>query len=74
MIKTGGKFVKVGRKNNFRETGGKCTETPKIGRKFEICGRSLKKQKFWRMSRNFSGKGQIVNIFLKVRKFFGNRG
>ena len=28
--KRGGKFVKVGR-NNFRETGGKCTETGKIG-------------------------------------------
>ena len=32
MPKTGGKFVKVGGKNNFRETGGKCTETAKIGR------------------------------------------
>jgi len=29
--KTGGKFVKVGGNNNFRETGGKCTETGKIG-------------------------------------------
>ena len=36
--KTEGKFVKVGEKNNFRETGGKCTETGKIRGKFEICG------------------------------------
>jgi len=27
----GGKFFKVGRNNNFRETEGKCTETGKIG-------------------------------------------
>ena len=37
--KTEGKFVKVGGKNNFRETGGKCIEARKIGGKFEICGR-----------------------------------
>ena len=35
----GGKFVKVGGKNNFCETGGKCTETAKIGWKFDSCGR-----------------------------------
>ena len=39
LPKTGGKFVKDGGKNNFRETGGECTETAKIGGKFEICGR-----------------------------------
>jgi len=31
LSKTGGKFFKVGGNNNFRETGGKCTETGKIG-------------------------------------------
>ena len=31
LSKTGGKFVKVGGNNNFRETGGECTETAKIG-------------------------------------------
>src|SRR6218665_3693374 len=31
LPKTGGKFVKDGGKNNFRETGGKCSETAKIG-------------------------------------------
>jgi len=31
LFKTEGKFVKVGGKNNFRETEGKCTETAKIG-------------------------------------------
>ena len=46
-----GKFVKVGgENNNFRETGGKCTEAEKIWGKFEnrgeieICGRWLKKE------------------------------
>ena len=38
LSKTGGKFVKVGgNKNfhkNFRETGGKCTETAKTGGTF----------------------------------------
>src|SRR6218665_1274907 len=29
--KTGGKFFKVGGNNNFCKTGGKCTETGKIG-------------------------------------------
>src|SRR6218665_1422412 len=33
------KFVKVGGNNNFREKGGKCTETGKIGERFVICGR-----------------------------------
>ena len=37
--KTDGKFVKVGGNNKFRETGGKCTETGKIGGKFEVFGR-----------------------------------
>ena len=42
MSKTGGrKFVKAGggKNNNFVETGRKCTETAKIGGRFEICGR-----------------------------------
>ena len=55
MVKVGGKrnthkvckklvnFSKTGRKvggnNNFCETEGKCTQTGKIGVKFEICGR-----------------------------------
>jgi len=39
FFKTEGKFVKVGGNNNFRETGAKCTETGKIGGKFEIYGR-----------------------------------
>src|SRR6218665_618711 len=42
-VKQRGKFVKVGGNNNFRETGGKCTETAKIGRKLKICGRCLKR-------------------------------
>ena len=37
--KTEGHFFKVGGNNNFRQTGGKCTKTGKIGEKFEICGR-----------------------------------
>ena len=36
--KTGGKFLKVGGNNNFRETEGKCTETGKKPGEFEICG------------------------------------
>src|SRR6218665_1382506 len=40
LSKTGGKFVKIGGKEKyFRETGGKCIETAKIGGKVEICGR-----------------------------------
>jgi len=31
LPKAEGKFLKVGGKNNFREKGGKCTETAKIG-------------------------------------------
>ena len=31
LSKTGGKFVKEGGNNNFRETGEKCIETGKIG-------------------------------------------
>ena len=39
LCKRGGKSVKVGGKNNFLETGGKCTETAKIGGgQFKICG------------------------------------
>ena len=34
--KTGGEFVKVGGNNNFRETGGKCTETGKIGENSKV--------------------------------------
>jgi len=33
LSKTEGTFVKVGGNNNFRETGGKWTETGKIGGK-----------------------------------------
>ena len=49
--KTEEQIFKVGAlrgNNNFRETEGKCTKKGKIGGKFEICGRSLKKghQKF----------------------------
>src|SRR6218665_2168384 len=31
FFKTEGKFVKVGGSNNFRQSGGKCTKTGKIG-------------------------------------------
>jgi len=31
FTKPEGKFAKVGRNKNFFETGGKCTENPKIG-------------------------------------------
>ena len=45
--------------------------------KFEICGRWLKKVirnfRGWK-SRNLSGKGKILKIFLRVWNFFENRG
>jgi len=39
LPKTEGKLGKVGGKKHFRETGGRCTEIAKIGKKLEICGR-----------------------------------
>jgi len=57
--KTGEKIFKVGRNNNFCETGGKCTETGKIGRI-----RNLKKghQRFCQMTmEKFVGKREIFH-------------
>ena len=55
--KTWWEFVKVGGNNNFRETGGECTEAGKIGGNSKI-GRKI--QNLWSMTkekviRNFGG-------------------
>src|SRR6218665_996493 len=42
LTKSGGKFEKVGRNNNFPGTWGKCIKAAKIGKKFKIL-------KFWQM-------------------------
>src|SRR6218665_607380 len=78
LSKTGGKFVKVGGKNNFRETGGKCTETAKIGWEIgNLWSMTKKRSSEILVNENeeiFLGKGKIVKISLKARKFFENRG
>ena len=78
LSKTEGKFVKSkGEIIIFAKQGGEMYWNRENRGKFEICGWWLKKiiRNFggWK-SRILSGKDKIVKIFLRVRKFFDNRG
>ena len=76
-MKTGGKFWKVGGKNNFRETGGNVLKYRKLGEIRNLWSMTKKRviRSFggWKW-RNLSGKGKLLKIFVRVRKFFENRG
>ena len=71
-------FWKQGEIQNFRESGGKCSKTGKIGGQIRNLWSMTKKK----VVRNFggwkweicSGKGKMFEIFQKVPKFFENRG
>src|SRR6218665_2149275 len=51
LFKTGGKFVKVRGKYNFRETGGKCIEIRNLWL-------MIKKKKIWREKLKFCRKSE----------------
>src|SRR6218665_685487 len=67
LCKTGGKYLsKEGGNNNFRETGGKCTETAKIEKR-RTDGKYYKLKKM--KTKNSTNKGGNVP---KQRKKRGN--
>ena len=62
------KFVKVGGKNNFREAGGKCIETGKVGEIQNLWSVTKKKKK--KSSEILADENQeICRKKVKLRKF-----
>src|SRR6218665_174557 len=76
ILKTRGKFFKVGGNNNFRETGGKCTEIWKIGRGIRNLWSMTKKSSEMLVDENrkiFREKVKFIKTFHSL-KICQNRG